>query len=140
MTPRKSAALLAAFMLVSGCASRTDATTAIIEQNGQKRLLQKIAFTTSAAVTALATTTLDDSVRPGALSNGPMVALQSDQDFWYELRRTGATTAVTNYSGARPGVFVSAKQQEFVILGLDAVAVDLKGDSSSGTLAVFLVN
>jgi hypothetical protein len=113
---------------------------AIMEQNGQKRLLQKISITTSAAVTTLATKTLDDSAQGSPVGVGHTLMFQSDQDFWYELRQAGATTAVTNYSGARPGVFVSLKQQEFVVAGTDSAVVDLKADSASGTVAVFLVN
>ena len=83
----------------------------IKEQNGRKTLIQKITVGTSGTITSLSTTDINGATVP----QGAALMLQADQDFFYELRETGATTAVTNHAGARPGVHVPAFSQEFVI-------------------------
>lgn len=109
----------------------------IAEQNSAKRLMQKVSITTTAAVTTLALVTIDDQLL--TLPSGASLCLQSDQDFFYELRKTGATTAVTDYTGARPGVKVLAGQQEYVLAGTTDKVIDLKAASTTGSVAIFLV-
>lgn len=110
----------------------------IDQQNGPKRLLQKISGSSTAAVSTIASTTIDDEAMARPVNS--MICLQcKDSDFFYELRHAGATTAVTDESGARPGVFVQAKQQEFIILGARDAVLDILTVSATGNVSVFLV-
>jgi hypothetical protein len=109
----------------------------IAEQNSPKRFIKKISITTTAGVTAIGTVTADDYAY--TVAGGSTICVQSDVDFFYELRKTGQTTAVTDLSGARPGTKVLAGQQEFITTGSLDILLDLKAASTSGTVAVFLV-
>jgi hypothetical protein len=102
--------------------------------NAPKRLLKKISTTTTATVTALGTSYVDG----GTLADlNCTLVLQSDQDFYYEL--TSTTTAVTDYSGSRPGVKVLAGQQEWVRNLNGKTSIDVKS-VASGTLAIFVAS
>lgn len=108
----------------------------LVEQNAPNRFVKKISITTTAAITAIGTTTNDDytyGIVPGSL-----IAVQSDVDFFFELRKPGSTTAVTNLAGARPGTKVFAGQVYFAYIGADTL-IDLVAASSSGTVVLFLV-
>lgn len=113
-----------------------------IEQNGRKKFIQKIAFTTTAGITPLLTKDVYGTTLPDTYT---LVLQPVGADCYYELRETGGTTAITSSAGARPGVYVSALQQEFTVPhdnnawlpGKDA-RIDVVG-VGSGTLLVFWV-
>lgn len=123
----------------------------LIEQNAPHRLMQKISFTATGAVTAFATVTIDDyaiEVRPGS-----MLAIQCNQDMYYELRKSSAAaTAVTAIAGARPGHKLTATQTMYFYKGAGGAdpwptsgyrqgdaAIDIIRDTADGACAVFLV-
>jgi hypothetical protein len=113
----------------------------IVIQNGRKRFLQQISFTTSGAITTLSLT----DVYGATVEDGATLVLQANQDFCYELRPSG-NTAITARSSNRPGVFVAAGEQEYVnphdlasiTWGKD-LKIDVIGDSASGKLNIFVI-
>ena len=112
-----------------------DISGAVVSQNGKKVFVQKIAFTTAAAATAILTV----DVEGNPIEVGAELCLQSDQDFLYQCLQPAATTSVTVFSGARPGVVVTADLQEFVYLGSKDAKLDVMGRTVAGNLVVFHV-
>lgn len=107
----------------------------LVEQNGAPRLLQKIAITSTAAVTAIAATTID--AIPKTRLTGSMVMIQSDVAFRFAL--TNTTTAVTNLAGTKPGTYVAALECWYFYLREEDTRLDLVAESTSGTVCVYLV-
>jgi hypothetical protein len=130
-------------------------------QNGTKVFIQQISVSTSAAVTAINTTTAAQAnyvvnTAAGAMNYGAAIpipkgatlCLQPDSatNVNYNLCPVGSTTSVTVSTGSFPGTYVQGGQQEFVIasealckpgatpqLAIDVIA------SAAGKLNVYLV-
>lgn len=120
---------------------------AITEQNGRKKLIQKIPFTNTGALTTLNTTDIYGNPVP----SGACLCLIPDADCLYELRDSSVVaSAVTVLSGSRPGTYVVALQQEFTIRHDQGAGspspyqndkkIDVIGNTGSGNLAVFWVD
>lgn len=114
----------------------SSAAQTVVEQNGRKHFLQKISITTSAGVTTIGATTVDGLT----VDQGATLCLQATQDFWYQLLAAGASTSVTDTTGARPGVKIIAGQQEYIVTKAGDAVIDLKADSASGVVVVHLVD
>lgn len=120
---------------------------ALAEQNGRKKFVQQISFTASASITALATSDeYGKAVPPGA-----MLCLQATADCLYKLQPASAGSAtVTVASGAHPGIYILANQQEFTLThgdgGMNASSwgpdtqIEVIGASGSGKLNIWLVS
>jgi hypothetical protein len=124
-------------LALTSCARDEGQYQAILEQNGRPRAMQKFNITSTAAVTALVTTTaLDDVVK--TVPNGATLALVSTQAAWFKLRTsTGAVAEVTDPTGAHPGMPLVANQPFLVIKQTADVAIDVKADTTSGSLAIY---
>lgn len=108
-----------------------------IEQDAPPRLLQKIAASTVAAVSTVASTTIDGTSM--ARETGDQIAIQADAAFRFAVRATGATTNITNLSGARPGAKVPADTMWFFYMGPGETVLDIVTDSGTATVGVYLV-
>src|ERR1700745_4271116 len=92
-------------------------------QNGRKRFVQSVAFTTSSAFTTLNTTCVDGTTIP---STGALLVYQPDADCQIEPGAASRTLTNTN------SVWVQAGQQEWSYALPSDVGVNLKGRSGSG--------
>lgn len=113
----------------------TDSNQTLVEQNGRKRFMQKIAVSAVAGITTLVTA----DVYGTAVPPGATLFLQGSIDFWYELRPAGGATAVTNYAGSRPGIHVLTDAQERVVSmggNVPDTQIDLVA-SGAGSVDVF---
>jgi hypothetical protein len=85
----------------------------ILEQSGRKTFIKKISLTAATKViTSIGTTDVNSDTLPSSYT---LVIQPIGTDIYYELREAGATTTITDSSGARPGVYVLDKQQEPVV-------------------------
>lgn len=106
----------------------------VMLQNGKKIFVKKFAITTTAGATLFNDVS---DIEGNPIEAGATLMIQSDVDFWYQS--INGSTSVTDLTGARPGTFVPAQSQEFVHTGTLDTKVDVKANTTSGTLVVFHV-
>lgn len=83
----------------------------LTEQNGRKKFIKKQALSTSGVLVTIGTTDVDGNTIPA----GATIVLQGSGDFLYEMAPASVvSTRVTQNTSTRPGIYVTANQQEYV--------------------------